>query len=192
MPRPATGSVAERRRKDHTIFALRFRAYGKREYVTLGTETEGWSRARAEAELRHTLADVERGIWKPSRLLPVEAPSEVPTFHVFASEWLASRKGELRSRSFEDYKWALTYHLLPYFKDHVLTEITIEEVDRYRAAKLDEGKLAANTLNKTLVRLGSILEVAVEYGHIDRNPAKGKRRRVKATEPKRTGSSPSS
>ena len=37
-----------------------------------------------------------------------------------------------------------------------------------------------------LTRLAQILEVAVEYGHIDKNTAKGKRRRVKSTEPKRT------
>jgi integrase len=80
----------------------------------------------------------------------------------------------------------LAYHLLPAFKDYKLTEITAEEVDRYRAAKLQEGTLGANTLNKTLTRLAQILEVAVEYGHIDRNPAKGKRRRAKPTEPKRT------
>ncbi len=186
MPRPATGSVAERQRKDHTIFALRFRAYGKREYVTLGTDLEGWSREKAEAKLRHTLADVERGIWQPSRPEPVEAPTEAPTFLMFSSEWLAGRSAELRPRTIADYKWALELHLLPYFKDHQLTEITVEEVDRYRTAKMQEGKLAPNAVNKTIIRLAQILEVAVEYGHIDRNPAKGKRRRAKPTEPKRT------
>jgi integrase len=80
----------------------------------------------------------------------------------------------------------LELHLLPYFARHRLTEITIEEVDRYKAAKLREGRLAPNAINKTLTRLAQILEVAVEYGHIDRNPAKGKRRRVKGTEPRRS------
>jgi len=51
---------------------------------------------------------------------------------------------------------------------------------------MQEGKLAPNAVNKTLIRLAQILEVAVEYGHIDRNPAKGKRRRAKPTEPKRS------
>ncbi len=62
----------------------------------------------------------------------------------------------------------------------------MEEVDAYRAAKMREGKLSANSLNKTLTRFAQILETAVEYGHIERNPAKGKRRRAKATEPRRT------
>jgi hypothetical protein len=43
-----------------------------------------------------------------------------------------------------------------------------------------------NAINMTLTWLAQILEVAVEYGHIERNPAKGKRRRVKGTEPRRS------
>ena len=132
------------------------------------------------------MADVERGFWQPSTAEPVETPSEAPTFHEFASEWLESRRAELRPRTFEDYEWALSYHLLPFFKDFRIDAIGIEDVDRYRIVKLQEGKLAANTLNKSLVRLAQILEVAVEYGHLDRNPAKGKRRRAKPTEPKRS------
>jgi hypothetical protein len=69
------------------------RCYGKRRYVTLGTD--GWNRQRAEAELRHVLADVERGLWRPHEPEPVEAPAQVPTFHQFASKWLAARAVEL-------------------------------------------------------------------------------------------------
>ena len=36
------------------------------------------------------------------------------------------------------------------------------------------------------MRLAQVLEVAVEYGRLDRNSAKGKRRRVKGTEPRRS------
>lgn len=187
MARPATGQVVERPAKSGSVtFALRFRAYGKRQYVTLGTQAEGWTRRKAEVELRHVLADVERGIWQPHEPEPVEAPTEAPTFHEFASDWLAARRSELRERTVADYRWALELHLLPYFAGHRLSEITVEEVDRYRTAKMQEGKLAANSVNKVLTRLAQILEVAVEYGHIERNPAKGKRRRAKATEPRRS------
>jgi integrase len=188
MPRPATGSVAERHRKTRTIFALRFRAYGNRQYVTLGADTEGWNRTKAEAALRHTLADVERGIWQPSRPEPVEAPTEVPTFHVFASEWLAARRPELRPRTVADYEWALSVHLLPFFKDYLLSEIDAALVDRYRASKSAEGTLAPAQINKTLKRLAQVLELGVDYGHLPRNPAasKGGRRRVKEPPPRRT------
>lgn len=186
MARPATGQVVERVGKFGTAFALRFRAYGRREYVTLGSTADGWTRAKAEDELANVLADVRRGLWKPHVLEPAEAPAEVPTFHHFASRWLAAREPELRPKTISDYKWALELHLLPFFKSHRLDEITVEEVDRYRSVKLQEARLAPNAVNKTIVRLAQVLEVAVEYGHIERNPAKGKRRRAKATEPRRT------
>ncbi len=88
-----------------------------------------------------------------------------------------------------------------------LSQITVAEVDRYRAAKLAEAgnlreriaagenvrhehgqrqrPLSPGTINKTLVLLSSILEVAEERGLIDRNPASGRRRRLKAAKPAR-------
>ncbi|HEX3242842.1 MAG TPA: site-specific integrase [Solirubrobacterales bacterium] len=167
-------------------FEIRFAAYGKRESLSLGRKSEGWTREKAEERLRHTLADVERGIWQPPAPEPVEAPTEVPTFHEFASEWLAAKESELKPKTITDYKWALELHLLPFFKDYRLTDIGVEDVDRYRAGKLKEGKLAPNAVNKTITRLAQVLEVAQEYGHIERNPAKGRRRRAKATKPKRS------
>ena len=186
MARKATGGVIEP--KEGRGWAIRFRAYDKRRLVTLGTSEEGWSRQKAEAELRHVLADVERGIWQPHRPATPEAPADVPTFHVFASEWMAARRPELRPRTIKDYEWSLSHHLLPFFKGHLLPEITVAEVDRYKQAKVREGKLAPQQINKTLKRLSQILDVAVDYGHLPTNPAasKGGRRRVKETPPSRS------
>jgi integrase len=43
--------------------------------------------------------------------------------------------------------------------------------------------LSPTSINKTITRLAQVLELGVEYGLIDRNPAKGKRRRVRAAKP---------
>jgi hypothetical protein len=43
MARPATGQVVERKGKGGTTLALRFRAYGERRYVTLGSREDGWT-----------------------------------------------------------------------------------------------------------------------------------------------------
>lgn len=176
MARKATGQVIEPGGKQRS-WALRFHAYGKRRFVSLGRPEDGWDRERAEAELRHVLADVERGIWQPHE--PAAAPAEVPTFHEFASEWFANHEQEWRPLTRDDYRWILSYHLLPFFADHRLDQITIEEVDRFKFAKQREGVLSNNSINKALTRLSQILEDAVEYGKIDRNPARGKRRRLK-------------
>jgi hypothetical protein len=56
----------------------------------------------------------------------------------------------LRPRTIADYRWALSYHLLPALAQHRLDQITVAEIDRYKAAKLREGKLGATQINKTL------------------------------------------
>jgi len=193
MPRQATGSVVERQRSDGRVFALRFGAYGRRRYVTLGSEREGWTRDKAEVELANVLADVRRGTWKPAE--PAAAAKEPidPTFHEFASEWLAARRHEFAPRTVEDYELALTHHLLPFFAEHQLSEITAQEVDRYKAQKvrereegLAERPLSNRTINKTLTRLGQILDVAVRYELIDHNPVKTKVAKLKKAAPRRT------
>jgi hypothetical protein len=46
MARKASGQVIERKGARGRTLALRFRAYGIRRYVTLGTVDEGWTRER--------------------------------------------------------------------------------------------------------------------------------------------------
>jgi integrase len=202
MARPATGAVVQSKTG---AYALRFTAYKERRYVTLETEAEGWTRDRAEAELQNVMADVRRGRWSP----PVPAvslesgPSEEPTFHVFASEWFAAKRPELRESTADTYLWHLRDHLLPYFKDHLLSQITIAEVDRFRQFKLVERErvaaarargetrlrpLSNETINKLLVRLGQILDVAEERELIARNPMRvnSRNRKLKVNRPSRS------
>jgi integrase len=187
MPRRATGQVVERQLKGGRVFALRFRVYGKRRYLTLGTVDEGWSRTKAEEELANVLADVRRGIWRPDVRQEAAEPVPEPSFHEFASEWLAGLRSEgLSENTLKDYAWQLSNHLLPFFARHRLSEISIAEVDRYRQEKVREGKVSATSINKTITRLAQILEVAVERELIARNPARGKRRRLKERRPERT------
>jgi hypothetical protein len=171
MPRKPTGQIIEQRSAAGTTFALRFRAYGQRRYLTLGTTADGWSRPRAERELANILADVDRGIWVPTAPAVAAAPVD-PGFHEFASEWIASRAGELRETTIADYTWQLSAHLLPFFHRHRLSQITVPEVDRYREHKVREGVLSAESINKTITRLGQILAVAEERDLIARNPVR--------------------
>ncbi|MDP9406582.1 MAG: phage integrase SAM-like domain-containing protein, partial [Actinomycetota bacterium] len=187
MARPATGQVIERAtRSGVTSYALRFRAYGKREFLHLGYGPT-WTRKRAEDELANVLADVRRGLWVPPEQAPPTPPPEVPSFHAFASEWVAGREAAgLRPRTLEYLRWALSDHLLPHFADVRVDRVTVEDVDRYARHKAAEGRLSNGSVNKTLDVLSGVLEAAVEYEHLSRNPAKGKRRRLPTTRPTRT------
>ena len=207
MARPSTGHVVEREVvKGGRMYAVRFSAYGKRRYVTLGTVGEGWNRSKAETELTNILADVRRGIWTPPEPPPVIEERDEPNFHAFASEYVAARRPELRPRSIEALEWALSVHLLPAFRDYRLSAITAEAIDRYRVAKVNEREsiekrraealarderfslrgLSNGSINKTIAVLARVLDQAVEYGWVESNPARGKRRRLKADKPRRT------
>jgi integrase len=193
MARPASGQIVERSDARGTTFALRFRAYGQRRYVTLGSSKEGWNRARADTELQNTLADVRRGIWRAPQPEPIH-PEPPPTFHVFASRWVEQRELEgLKPRSIEALKWALSGHLLGFFGSFLVSEITVERVGAYRESKLAEREqklvprpLSNRSINATLQVLGQVLDAAIDDGHLDTNPARGPRRRLKGGKPKRT------
>ena len=64
MARPASGQVVKPT-PGQPCFALRFRAYGKREYLTLGRPEDGWTLAMAQRELAVVLRDIDLGTWRP-------------------------------------------------------------------------------------------------------------------------------
>lgn len=185
MARKATGAVVEHRGADGLTYrALRFTAYGKRRYIALGPITA----AEAERELRHVMADVERGTWQPAATVaPADEPKPIPTFHAFAEQWWTLNAGQWKPNTITDYKWRLENHLLPYFADLRLDQITVDDVESYRAAKLaEDDPLSARSINMTITLLAAILSAAMDRDLIARNPAQGKGRKVRERSPERT------
>lgn len=199
-------NVLERSHRGSKVFALRFRAYGRRRYLTLGTPDEGWTRRRGEEEMDVIRAEVERGTWAPPRPRHRAAVGDrgrgddAAPFGSFAKSQVKERRSEVRPATSGYWDWALG-HLLPFFADWPLTKIDVWAVDAYRLHKLEESDdhrrrlaegrprtdslgrprrpLSATSINKTIEVLRWLLSFAVEYGWIDDNPAAGKRRRIK-------------
>jgi integrase len=199
-------NVLERPFGGSKVFALRFRAYGRRRYLTLGTPEEGWTRRRSEEEMAVIRAEVERGAWVPPPPRHQAAVGDrgrgedAAPFGSFAKSQVRERRGEVRPATSGYWDWALA-HLLPFFADWPLTKIDVWAVDAYRLHKLEESDdrrrrlaegrprtdalgrpvppLSAGSINKTIEVLRWLLSFAVEYGWIDDNPAAGKRRRIK-------------
>jgi hypothetical protein len=125
MGRRATGQIITTPNEHGTSYAVRFTAFGKRRFQTIGHSADGMTRADAERELQHIMADVQRGLWQPpAPNRDVEPPSEEANFHEFASEWWEAKRPELAENTQKAYLWHLRDHLLPFFKDHRLSEIT--------------------------------------------------------------------
>jgi integrase len=142
------------------------------------------------------------------------ASAEVPTFHQYASAWLRGKvQGVLGDKPIDantesDYRWRLTRHLLPFFAKYRLDEIDRGAVlgvqgaqasgigrapggHRGRSRPADRrGRkvepLGPSSIRKLVDTLAAILEEVVEDGLIDRNPARGKRMKVRVPQPPRS------
>ena len=144
---------------------------------------------------------------------PAEA-TVMPTFHQYASGWLEAKvHGVLGDKPIDantesDYRWRLTRHLLPFFAEYRLDAIDRELCAAFKAHKLKEAAelrealaagadlrdrrgrrlrpLSAASLRKLIDTLAAILDDAIEDELIDRNPARGKRMRVRVPKPTRS------
>src|SRR3954447_25572310 len=142
------------------------------------------------------------------------ASARIPTFHEYASYWLqAKTDGGLGERPIaanprSDYLWRLRAHLLPYFGTTRLDAIDPEMCLAFKAHKIreagelrdaraagadlrdDRGRrivpLGPASIRKLLDALAAILDDAVEDVYIARNPARGKRMRVRVPKPPRS------
>ena len=225
MPPELTGQFTVEDLADGTrAFRLRFRAFGQRHREVLHERPGcgcgcggGWDERAARAELGNVLARVRAGVWEPRERPAAPEPvtdSAMPTFHEYASAWLAGkRQGVLGDKPIDanteaDYRWRLSRHLLPYFAAHPLDQIDAELCLAFKSHKLQEASeirdalaagadlrdrhgrrlrpLSVSSIRKLIDTLAAILDDAIEDELIDRNPARGKRMRVRVPKPART------
>ncbi len=183
MARTLKGTVESRQTGTGITFYARFTAYERRWKIKLGATANGMTAAKAEEALQAIVSDVRRGRWLPERSEQQRPAEATQSFHELASRWLEDRQGDLTDHGYKDYYWQLTKHLLPFFFKHYPLEITASEIDRLRSHLLGKG-LSATSVNKCVRLLAQILDTAEDYGLIEANPARNRRRYAKRA-PKR-------
>jgi integrase len=174
----------------------------------------GWNERTAAVELKNIVARVEAGVWQKARPDKPPGQQKMPTFHEYASAWLEAKiAGAIGDRPIDvntqnDYRWRLTKHLLPFFAKYRLDAIDAATCQAFKAKRLAEaaelraaieagadirdksGKparpLGPASIRKIITTLAAILDEAIEDGHIERNPARGRRMRVRVPKPSRT------
>jgi integrase len=223
MAPPGTGTLLIRTLGDGTrAFRLRFRAHGEREELTLHERAGcpcgcggGWSEPAARTELGNISARVRAGVWeRPRPTVEPAAPTQIPTFHEYASTWLRRRaEGVTSDRRLSPstlafYRTALVKHLLP-----VLAPMPIDQIDRHTSLELKARMIRESNelhealqagadlrdkrnrrlvpcgpsqIRKVLGVLAMVLDEAIEDELIDRNPARGKRMRIRLPKPARS------
>jgi integrase len=152
----------------------------------------------------------------PQRRSQPSAPADTgtPTFHEYSSRWLQARidgvigEKPIRSTTAEKYRWRIESHLLPFLASYRLDEIDRDLCLAFKAHLLKQSRelreaihaganlrdernrrlkpLSSASMRMVIDGLVAILDDAVEDGHIDSNPARGRRMRIRVPKPKRT------
>lgn len=111
------------------------------------------------------------------------SPESGMTFQSFAKLWLETRPSDWKLSTFRSYEQMVRLHLVPRFNTMLISSIGVEEVQRYKTAKMASPKngrgLKAKTVTNHLGALSSLMQDAVEWGYIPWNPV----RRVKMPRP---------
>jgi integrase len=188
MARPASGAIETHAWRDGRTVTVRarLRAHSRRYRIDFGTNHEGWNVERARVELDRILQRIERGTWEPPSR-PEESTSTLDgdeTVHVTGSRWWQRRETELAPNTRLDYTWRLN-HVLRFLARETTAQLDVHRVDRFRS-ELEATGLSPRSVNMVLDLLAQVLDDAVEYGLLDGNPGRGKRRRVKVPKSSRS------
>jgi integrase len=138
----------------------------------------------------------------------------VLSFHEYSSQWLQARidgvigEQPIRPSTAAKYRWRIESHLLPFFASYQLPEIDRDLCLAFKAHLLRQSRelrdsigagadirhrngmrvkpLSPASMRMVIDGLVALLDDAVEDGHIDSNPARGRRMRIKVPKPRRT------
>jgi integrase len=156
----ASGSVIEYRGKRGKVYRIKYLdATGKQVMETVGRESEGWTKRKAEAELRERLVRVEKRGWRKP------APF---TFAAYAETWFS--EGEKRrgwkSSTVKEYR-STRCRLVDYFGSMPLAAIRPRHVAEFVAS---HGQGAA-TISREVSVLHAIFATAQREELVESNPA---------------------
>ena len=98
-----------------------------------------------------------------------EAAAPVPTVAAFAEKFLTYSETNNKPSTVHAKRWMLRVHLLPFFGEMQLDGIGPAETEAYKAKKLSEG-LNRKSINNHLTALRKLLNLAVEWGSLDKAP----------------------
>ena len=161
---PSGAGVIEYHGKRGKVFRIKYRdADGRQVMETVGRERDGFTRKRADAELRERLVRVERKQYRKPTPITFERASER------WREEVGARK-QWRPATLAQYVSILD-RLNDVFGPTRLADVRPSHVSDYVTKQ--SGKLAAATVGRDLSILHSIFEWAVALELVDRNPTRG-------------------
>ena len=111
--------------------------------------------------------------------LSPEEQDKNATFVDFVDHWKKTRGADFKPTTYRGYEQILRVHLVPWFDHTVVRAISIEEVQRYKTAKLrsdDHPGRSPKTVNNHLGVLSSMFEDAIRWRYATFNPTRSVRK----------------
>ena len=185
------GITFERLRSGDGLFTVNVMVDGQRIHRVVGRESDGTTRTQAEEFIGKVRQDA-----KHDRLALPKGRKVALSFREAADKYL-HRLAEEGGADLRMKRVRLTQHLVPFYADTPLSKISGFDIDRYKHARknekairgghkqrpTDESRLQNTsdaTVNRELAVLSHLFNKAMEWGWIDRRPAKINRLREHA------------
>lgn len=155
-------------------FTINIMVDGKRIHRVIGKESDGTTRTQAEEAIAKLRQDS-----KHNRLNLPTGRKLSQSFSDAAKAYL-SRLGIEGGKDISKKQARLKLHLIPFFKDTLLSQITTTDVERYKQYR-QEQQAKLSTINRDLAILSHLLNKAVEWHWLESKPCLVKKFKEEAT-----------
>lgn len=128
---------------------------GRRYRRVVGTKKQ------AEQVQKKLEAEIVTGKWH------IREAEDIP-FSTLVEDYLEYVNANRAASTAEIKKYRIEAHLLPYFEDMLLSQITPQMVDSYKVTRVNDG-VSPNTINRELANLSHMFTMAIRWRYIERN-----------------------
>lgn len=156
-----------------------------REKIHVGTDENGkaiykWASGKTKNDLLMNSVRILAEAGLLGKFLHTEESCAIKTpFEQYAKKWFSLYKEDkLRHTTVTGYMTSLNKHILPYFGNMAIEEISIDIIQAFLDTKKDYAK---KTVQEIMLLLRMILDAAIDDKIIHTNPAKSKRLTIAAT-----------
>jgi Phage integrase SAM-like domain len=141
---------------------------GQRVHRVIGKESDGVTREQAEQFIEQARTQARQG-----RLNLPKGRKVVLGFRDAAEKYLERLEQEA-GKDIPKKQHRFKKHLIPFFKEKPLTNISTFEVERFKKHRVEQG-LKPATINRELAALSHLFSKAIEWKLIDHRPARIRR-----------------
>jgi integrase len=150
------------------VFSVNIMVDRRRIHRVIGKESEGVTRQQAEDFIASARTDARRD------RLDLPDARKTPLGLREAANRYIDRLNQEDGKNIKAKRRQFDQHLIPFFTDRPLSQVTSFEVERYKKARTRDGTAPA-TVNRELAVLSHLLNKAVEWGWLKALPAKIRR-----------------